>query len=54
MVACPHGESSLQAARLLEAYEETDDDTRVLNLADGYDGWEYGLEPDSGRPDSPL
>jgi thiosulfate/3-mercaptopyruvate sulfurtransferase len=54
VVACPHGESSLQAARLLEAYEETDDDTRVLNLADGYDGWEYGLEPDSGRPDSPL
>jgi len=44
VVACPHGESSLQAARLLEAYEGTGTDTEVANLADGYEAWEYGLE----------
>lgn len=54
VVACPHGKSSLQAARLLEAYEGTDRDTRIWNLADGYDGWQYDLERDSERPDSPL
>jgi thiosulfate/3-mercaptopyruvate sulfurtransferase len=54
VVACPHGESSLQAARLLEAYEGTDGGTRIWNLADGYDGWQYDLERDSERPGSPL
>lgn len=44
VVACPIGQSSLQAARLLEAYEGVDEDARVANLADGYQGWEYGLE----------
>jgi rhodanese-related sulfurtransferase len=44
VVACPHGKSSLQAARLLEAYEETGEKTRIANLADGYDAWEHGLE----------
>lgn len=43
-VVCPHGESSLQAARLLEAYEGVDDDARIANVVDGYAGWEYALE----------
>jgi thiosulfate/3-mercaptopyruvate sulfurtransferase len=44
VVVCPLGESSLQAARLLEAYEDVDEDAWVANLADGYQSWEYGLE----------
>lgn len=44
VVACPIGESSLQAARLLEAYEGVDENARVANLSDGYRGWEYELE----------
>jgi rhodanese-related sulfurtransferase len=54
VVVCPHGKSSLQAARLLEAYEGTGKETRVGNLVDGYDGWEYDLERDTERPDSPF
>lgn len=54
VVACPHGKSSLQAARLLEAYEETGVDTRIWNLADGYDGWQYELERGSEHTDSPI
>lgn len=44
VVVCPVGESSLQAARLLEAYEGVADDARVANLAGGYAAWEYELE----------
>lgn len=46
VIACPRGESSLQAARLLESYEGIDDDTWIANLADGIDGWEYELVTD--------
>ena len=42
VVVCPIGESSLQAARLIESYEGFDGD--VANLKDGYRGWDYGLE----------
>lgn len=44
VVVCPHGESSLQAARLLEAYEGVADDAMVANLVGGYAEWEYALE----------
>lgn len=44
VVACPVGESSLQAARLLESYEAVDGDARVANLSGGYEAWEYELE----------
>jgi rhodanese-related sulfurtransferase len=44
VVVCPIGESSLQAARLLEAYEGVAEDASVSNLAGGYDEWEYELE----------
>lgn len=48
VVACPIGESSLQAARLLEAYEGVDEDATVSNLVGGYRAWEYELESDPG------
>jgi thiosulfate/3-mercaptopyruvate sulfurtransferase len=54
VIACPHGESSLQAARLLESYEGTDEDTRIGNLTDGYQGWQYDLEHDTEPADSPF
>jgi len=44
VVVCPHGESSLQAARLLEAYEGVSDGARVANLSGGYRDWPYELE----------
>lgn len=43
VVVCPHGESSLQAARLLESYEGVPEDATVANLVGGYDAWEYEL-----------
>ena len=43
VVVCPHGESSLQAARLLESYEGVPDDARVANLVGGLAAWEYEL-----------
>ncbi|MFB6360784.1 MAG: rhodanese-like domain-containing protein [Halobacteriales archaeon] len=44
VVVCPLGESSLQAARLLEAYEGVSEDARVANLAGGYEDWDYELD----------
>lgn len=44
VVVCPLGESSRQAARLLESYEAVDDDARIANLAGGYRDWQYELE----------
>ena len=44
VVACPRGESSLQAARLLESFEGIDEETWIANLADGYEAWEWTLE----------
>lgn len=44
VVACPIGESSRQAARLLESYEGVPENARVANMTGGYDAWEYDLE----------
>lgn len=44
VVVCPVGESSLQAARLLESYEAVGDEARVANLSGGYRDWPYELE----------
>lgn len=44
VVACPIGESSLQAARLLESYEGVTRESTVANLDGGYTDWEYDLE----------
>lgn len=39
VLVCPHGASSFQAAKLLEAFEGVDDGAQVMNLEDGYAGW---------------
>lgn len=44
VVACPIGESSVQAARLLSAFEGVDEDATVASLAGGYRDWPYELE----------
>lgn len=44
VVVCPVGQSSRQAARLLESYEGVDEDARVANLSGGYEAWDYDLE----------
>lgn len=43
VVACPIGESSRQAARLLAAYEGVDDDATIANLTGGYRAWDGEL-----------
>lgn len=50
VVACPIGQSSLQAARLIESYEGVEEGATVANLTGGYDAWEYELE--NGDADS--
>ncbi len=47
VIACPRGESSLQAARLLESFEGIDDDAWIANLAHGIKEWDYELESDT-------
>ncbi|PSP97027.1 rhodanese-like domain-containing protein [Halobacteriales archaeon QS_4_70_19] len=44
VTVCPHGEASVQAARLIASYEGFDG--RVESMADGVTGWAeaYGLE----------
>lgn len=46
VVACPIGQSSVQAARLIGSYEGVEDDDAVRSMAGGYDAWEYELESD--------
>lgn len=47
VVACPIGESSVQAARLLQSYEGVPDEATVASLEGGYRDWEYDLETGS-------
>ena len=44
VVACPIGQSSVQAARLIGSYEGVDDDSSVTSMAGGYQDWDYNLE----------
>jgi len=44
VTVCPHGQASVQAARLVAAYEGLPDDARVESMAGGLEAWEYGLE----------
>ena len=44
VTVCPHGKSSVQAARLVASYEGLADDARVESLAEGLDGWTGDLE----------
>jgi rhodanese-related sulfurtransferase len=48
IVVCPMGESSLQAARLLESYEGVDEDATIANMEGGYQEWDYELESETG------
>ena len=46
VVACPIGQSSVQAARLIGSYEGVDEETTVKSMAGGYQAWSYELEAD--------
>ncbi|MFB6072857.1 MAG: rhodanese-like domain-containing protein [Halobacterium sp.] len=54
VTVCPHGESSVQAARLVASYEGLADDARVESLAEGLAGWpgELETEPEETTGDS--
>ena len=59
VTVCPHGQSSVQAARLIASYEGFDG--RVESLKPGIDGWPYDLETDAeptaasaDGPDAPF
>lgn len=42
--ACPIGQSSIQAARLIGSFEDVPEDASVASMEGGYDAWEYDLE----------
>jgi len=44
VVACPIGQSSVQAARLIGSFEAVENADNVYSMAGGYDAWEYDLE----------
>lgn len=46
--ACPVGQSSVQAAMLIESYEGVDDDVVVASMAGGYEEWAFELEGEDG------
>ena len=52
VVACPVGQSSIQAARLIGSYEDVDSDARVASMEGGYREWEYDLERDGDEDDA--
>ncbi|WP_135826895.1 rhodanese-like domain-containing protein [Halorussus ruber] len=52
VTVCPHGKSSVQAARLISSYEGVPDDARVESMAGGLDEWEYGLERSDAESDA--
>lgn len=43
VAVCPHGEASVQAARLIKSYEGTED-ARVESMAGGLAAWDGDLE----------
>ncbi|WP_115865186.1 rhodanese-like domain-containing protein [Halorussus litoreus] len=44
VTVCPHGQASVQAARLVASYEGLPDDARIESMAGGLEAWEYGVE----------
>lgn len=62
VTVCPHGQASVQAARLIGSFEGFDG--RVDSLESGIEGWSHGLETDgptasegpdaSDAPDAPF
>ncbi|WP_135533836.1 rhodanese-like domain-containing protein [Halostella pelagica] len=53
VIACPIGESSVQAGRLLESHEAVGPDTTVASLAGGYEAWNNELESAGGDDERP-
>jgi rhodanese-related sulfurtransferase len=55
VTVCPHGKSSVQAARLIASYEGTTDAT-VESMAGGLEAWDGPLEASAGDegPDVPF
>jgi rhodanese-related sulfurtransferase len=59
VTVCPHGQASVQAARLIKSYEGTGD-ARVESMAGGLDAWEGDLDADVEQatadegPDAPF
>jgi rhodanese-related sulfurtransferase len=47
VTVCPHGQASVQAARLVASYEGTADAT-VESMAGGLEAWDGPLEADEG------
>ena len=47
VVACPIGQSSIQAARLIQSYENVPHDATIQSMAGGYDAWEHELVQES-------
>lgn len=55
VTVCPHGKASVQAARLIASYEDTD--ARVVSLDGGLEAWDGPLEeaaPESSETDAPF
>jgi len=46
VVACPIGQSSIQAARLIESFEGVSDSASVKSMSGGYQAWTYDLATD--------
>ncbi|WP_138796685.1 rhodanese-like domain-containing protein [Halostella sp. PRR32] len=58
VTVCPHGKSSVQAARLVASHEGVDA-TSVESMAGGLDAWEYELDEktngdETEGPDAPF
>ena len=53
VVVCPIGQSSIQAARLLESFEQIEANARVASMSGGYDAWEYELDHETSD-DAPF
>jgi len=55
ITVCPHGKSSVQAARLIQSYEGIEN-TPVESLAEGLTGWDGPVETaeQSADPNAPF
>ena len=47
VVACPIGQSSVQAAKLIRSFEEVDENAEVASMAGGYEEWDGPLASDT-------
>ncbi|NIB98380.1 rhodanese-like domain-containing protein [Halobacterium sp. R2-5] len=53
VTVCPHGQASVQAARLVQSYEGLAEDARVESLAEGITGWEGEIEASERDDEGP-